>query len=134
MVAAINNNRYENLAIPQNQVYHLQGKDYFDAGNYAAAWANFNEAIKINPNEQLHYYMRGACSLNLGHYQAALADYNRAMSLARNNEEKGWIHFDLAILYYRMNDEQNALSHLTTAARLGNGMARNICLEAGIPY
>ena len=57
-----------------------------------------------------------------------------AMSLAKNNDEKGWIHFDLEILYNLMGDEQGALSHLTTAARLGNGMARNVCQEAGIPY
>lgn len=137
MVAAVNNNvvdRLDKLAIPQDQMFYQQGTNFFNAGNYAPAWAAFNEAIKINPKEQLYFYMRGACSSNLGHYKAALTDYNMAMSLAKNNDEKGWIHFDLAILYNLMGDEQSALSHLTTAARLGNGMARNICQEAGIPY
>jgi tetratricopeptide (TPR) repeat protein len=134
MVAAINNNRCENLAIPQDEAYFEYGADLFLAGNFGPAWTAFNEAIKINPRECMYFYMRGGCSLNMGHYRAALADYNMAMGLAKNNEEKGWVHFDLAVLYTQMGDEQNALSHLTTAARLGNGMARNTCLEAGIPY
>jgi tetratricopeptide (TPR) repeat protein len=115
-------------------MFYQNGVNLFNVGNYAPAWAAFNEAIKINPKEQLYFYMRGACSLNLGHYKAALTDYNMAMSLAKNNDEKGWIHFDLAILYAHMDDEQSALSHLTTAAQLGNGMAKNICQEFGIPY
>ena len=134
MVAAVNDNRLANLALPQDQAFFQQGRDLFNMGNNTAAWAAFNEATKINPKEQVYFYMRGACSSKMGHYKAALSDYNMAMSLAKNNEQRGWIHFDLAILYTNMGDEEKAKSHLTNAARLGNGMAQNICLEYGIPY
>ena len=133
MVAAINN-QVGNVGGPQDLAYYDQGVIFFNIGNYAAAWASFNEAIKINPREMIYYYMRGACSMNMGHYKSALIDYNKAMSLAKTNEERGWIHFDLALLYNAIGDEQNSLFHIVAAARLGNGLAQNICREVGIPY
>lgn len=137
MVLAISNNavnRFENLAIPKDQEFAQQGRIYFDAGNFNAAWYCFNEAIKINPKEQYYYYMRAACSSNQRNYQAALADYNKAISLAKSNEEKGWCHYDMAIMYAQMGDENTAKTHLINAARLGNGLAQNFCKQYGIPY
>lgn len=134
MVAAVNNNNNNYLAIPQDQAFAQQGRVYFDAGNYNAAWAAFNEAIKINPNEQFYYYMRAAWSGNQGNTQAAFADYNKAISLAKTNEEKGWSHYDMAILYANMGDENNAKAHLIAAARMGHGIAQNFCNQYEIPY
>jgi len=137
MVVPINNNTIkslDNLTVSQDQAFYQQGLSFFNAGNYSAAWVAFNEAIKINSKEQIYYYMRAACSLNLGQYKAALTDYNTALSLAKTNDERGWIHFDMAILYSLIGDEQQTLYHITTAARLGNEMSQQICKEAGIPY
>ncbi len=137
MVVAINNNAvnsFDNLAIPLDQAYAQQGKLYYDSGHFTGAWNCFNEAIKINPNEQYYYYMRAACSANLGNYNAAIADYNKALTVANNNEQKGWIHFDMAILYAGIGDENTAKHHLITAAKLGHGIARDVCNQNGIPY
>ncbi len=137
MVVATNNNKinkFENLTISQDAAFYQQGLRLFNENNYSAAWFAFNEAIKINPKEQIYYYMRAACSSNLGQYNAALTDYNTALSLAKTDNERGWIHFDMAILYNRIGDEQQALYHITTAGRLGHEMAQQICKEAGITY
>lgn len=111
-----------------------QGENFFNAGNYAAAWAAFNEAIKLNPKEMLYYYMRATCSSKLGNYKDALTDYNMTMSLSKNNEEKGAAHFDLAVLYNTMGDVQSARFHLQAAARLGDITAQNVCKEIGLAY
>lgn len=137
MVTSINNNtinRSNNSAYSQDKTFYQQGLSLFNAKNYFAAWTAFDNAIKINPKEQIYYYMRAACSVNLGHYNAALTDYNTALRLAKTNDEKGWIHFDMAILYNQIGNEQQALSHITTAARLGHAMAQQVCREAGISY
>lgn len=137
MVATLQNNtssHIQNLSIPQDELYFEQGVDLFHKGNYAAAWAAFDQAIKLNPHECCYFYMRGACCGKLGLFQAALKDYHTAMSLAKTNEEKGWIHFDLAMIYGLMDDETNGLFHLKKAAQLGNNLAKNVCQEAGIPY
>lgn len=88
MVTAISiNDRFDNFTDQSDQTFANQGRVYFDAKSYSAAWYCFNEAIKRNPNEQHHYYMRGACSGNLGNYQAAFVDYNKALSSGKLHEE-----------------------------------------------
>ncbi len=78
--------------------------------------------------------MRAACSGNLGQNDAAITDYNTALNLAKTDEEKGSIHFDLAILYNIIGNEQETLYHITTAARLGHGQAQQICKTLEISY
>src|SRR5579862_672261 len=118
----------------QDQTFAQQGKTYFDAGNFNGAWYCFNEAIKINPNEQFYYYMRAACSGRQGNTQAAIIDYNKALSVAKNDEQRGWIYYDLAITYAQMGDENTATAHLVTSAKCGNGLAQNFCNQYGITY
>ena len=135
MVAAINNiERFENFAIPQDQMFAQRGENLFNAGNFSAAWVAFNEAIKINPSEYYYYYMRAACSGNSGLFQASLVDLNKALILAKDNESKGFCHYDMAIVYVKLGDINTAQAHLITAAKLGNGLAQNVCKEYGIPY
>ncbi len=124
----------ENLAASLDEEFAQNGTLLFYSENYAPAWAAYNEAIKLNPKNWLYYYMRAACSCKLEHYRASLLDYKTALSLAKNNEEKGWVNLDLATLYDLMEDEQNAIAHLVTAAKLGNGMAQNICMEIEVFY
>ena len=140
MVTIIENSyghRVENRgqpALDTAQQYAQRGMAYFDAGDYNAAWHCFNEAIKINPHEQHYYYMRASCSANLSDFNAAIENYNAALKLAQNDQDKGWIHFDLAVLYGDHDDDDNALYHLTTAARLGLEIAQDMCNQFGIPY
>lgn len=134
MVAAINNDKHSvNLEI-QDQAFAQQGVAYFDAGFFKDAWNCFNNAIAINPNDILYYYMRAACSASMGNHQAALLDYNKALTLANGNNDRGMVHYDLAILYASIGDENNARSHLVIAARFGHAIAQNVCRQYGIPY
>ncbi len=123
-----------NVISGQDQMFAQQGRTYFDSGNYGAAWASFNEAIKINPKEQFYYYMRAACTVNLGNHQAAIDDYNKALTLANDNDAKGWIHYDMALLYAKMGDENNSVAHIRTSAKLGHGIARNCCDQFSVSY
>lgn len=123
-----------NVKYGEDQEFAQQGRTYFDCGNYSAAWAAFNEAIKINPNEQYYYYMRAACTGNLGNHKAALVDYNKALTLAKDNDSKGWIHYDMALMYAKMGDDNNTAHHLITSAKLGHGLAQNFCDQYGLRY
>ena len=78
--------------------------------------------------------MRAACSSQLKNYKAAISDYNKALKLANNSDEKGWIHFDMAVLYAQMGDENISEDHLVTAAKFGHGLAQNFCSQYGIRY
>ena len=78
--------------------------------------------------------MRGACFSNSGQYNEAITDYNTALNLSKTNIDKGWVHFDMAILYGRIGNEQKTHYHITTAARLGHEKAQQLCSKFGIPY
>ncbi|TRU85433.1 MAG: tetratricopeptide repeat protein, partial [Microcystis novacekii Mn_MB_F_20050700_S1D] len=45
------------------------------------AVADYNQAIKLNPDDANAYYNRGVAKYNLGDNQGAIADYNQAIKL-----------------------------------------------------
>ena len=133
MVAAVNNN-HAFAAVATDVQYALAGHDYFKTGNWNAALAQFNAAININPNVCGYRYMRAACYANLGMFPQSLAEYNTALNFAANNIDRANIHFDLALLADKMNDEEQVLFHIVAAARFGHLYAQQLCKEYGFPY
>jgi tetratricopeptide (TPR) repeat protein len=142
MITQVNNNinpKQANVGIPEDQKQFQQGQTFFDQGNFIGAWHCFNEAIKINPQE---LYFLGRCSAaealeDHNAYRALIAEYNKNLEWAQNNGQIGnqsWIHFDLGCLYAELDDDNTALTHMVTAARLGHTIARSICSQYGIPY
>ena len=89
-------------------VYHHEGENRFNAGDYAKAIINFDNAIQQNPKHIRAYFWRGQAKYSLGKskadqgnvaeaqslYQAAIDDYtltlkiNPEFALAYNN--RGW--------------------------------------------
>jgi len=137
MVTTINTNNvsnFNNTVLTSDTQLSQQGRMYFDAGNYTAAWYCYNEAIKIAPNEQYYYYMRGACNCGKGDFQGALSDYNIALSLAKNNIQKGPIHLDMAIVYAFLGDDKNSINQIVLAAKCAHPIAIEQCVKHGIPY
>jgi len=134
VVIAVNNNHLNNVGIPQDQLYATQGVSFYNAGNYSAAWSCFNEAIRINPNESKYFYGRAGASALLGNTQAAITDFNKAISLAKNNNEKGWAHYDMAIVYASLGNVEKAKFHVISAARCGHGISQDFCRQQGIAF
>ena len=137
MNTAINNNtvnRVNNLTGSRDQDFSLKGLEFYKANNLSAAWTAFNEAIRINPREWVYYYQRAACSACLGQYNVALADYNTALNLSKTNYDKGWCHFDMAIVYGIMGNGQKMEEHAKIAARFGNEKAQQALAAVGMTY
>jgi tetratricopeptide (TPR) repeat protein len=58
-----------------------EGEAAAKAGDHDRAIVNFNEAIRLNPNDAVAYFDRGVSYSNKGDLDRAIADYNEAIRL-----------------------------------------------------
>ena len=65
--------------------YINRGIAYYELGDNQRAIADFNEALRINPNDALAYYDRGIVRVRLGEFQGAIADYSEALRINPNS-------------------------------------------------
>ena len=76
---------------------------------------DFNEAIRLNPNDAEAYNGRGAVRYDQGDKQAALADYNEAIRLDPSYANA---YYNRGLLRDELGDKQGALADYNEAIRL----------------
>jgi tetratricopeptide (TPR) repeat protein len=67
----------QNLAIAFNN----RGNAYLDKRDYDRAIKDYDEAIRLDPNDDLYFGNRGDAFRITGQYERAIADYRKALSL-----------------------------------------------------
>ncbi len=73
--------------------YYNRGRSYYNKKDYDRAIAEYNQALRLDPNYVYAYNNRGLVYYNLKDYDRAIADYNQALKLdphytaAYNNRE-----------------------------------------------
>jgi len=102
--------------------YVARGEASLKAGKWEQAYADFNQAIELEPDNAEAYRYRGATFYKLGDAKTALKDYNQAITLDPNNSD---LFLNRGILQADSGDSQNALVDLDEAIRLNpkNAMA-----------
>jgi tetratricopeptide (TPR) repeat protein len=92
-----------------------QGSTDSHAGEYDKAIADYNEAIRLDPESILAFMGRGDAYTNKGDYDRALADYNEAIRL---NPRSALALSDRGVAYASKGDYDRALADFNEAIRL----------------
>ena len=65
--------------------YYNRGNAYYEKRDYDRAIADFDQAIKLNPNHDLAFYNRGLAFRDKGEIDRAVADFGQAIRLDPKN-------------------------------------------------
>ena len=79
------------------------------------AFNDFNQVIKLDPQNANSYVNRGVLYLQKGEKDLALKDYNQAIKL---NPQDAKAYKNRGMLYMLMNNYQQAIQDFKTAAKL----------------
>ena len=86
-----------------------------DLGDKKGAIADYNEAIRINPDFTEAYTNRGVAKSDLGDKKGAIADYNETI---RINPNFAIAYYNIACAYSLQNNLELALLNLQKAIQL----------------
>jgi tetratricopeptide (TPR) repeat protein len=107
------NNAIE-LQLDYAEAYIARGNAYKDLGQYQRAIEDYNEAIRLKPDD-VAFNNRGIAYTKLGQYQRAIEDYNEAIRLTPNLAAA---HYNRGNAYYSLGQNQRAIEEFNVAIRL----------------
>ncbi|MDB9379694.1 tetratricopeptide repeat protein, partial [Nodularia sphaerocarpa] len=96
-------------------VYRNRGKARSLLGDNQGAIADFNQAIKIQPQDALVYTARGNAYRKSGNYLDAIQDYSQALQI---NPDDPQAYYNRGIAYTCLEEMQNAVADYQQAARI----------------
>jgi tetratricopeptide (TPR) repeat protein len=111
--------------------YRERGIAAYGKGDFLGAIGNFDEAIRLNPDDAQSYNIRGNVWDELGIFERALADYDEAIRIDPNDPA---VYHDRAILWQRKGALDKALVDLDRAIRFSFDDANLYCDRGLIWY
>jgi tetratricopeptide (TPR) repeat protein len=99
--------------IDKESDFLYQGAEKFNRKDYRGAIADFNQAIRLKPNDAQPYYNRGLAHSRLGAHTGAISDYNQALRLNPKftdaYTDRGWDYYELGNYKQAISDCNNAI-------------------------
>ncbi|MEH2414348.1 tetratricopeptide repeat protein [Nostoc sp.] len=99
------------------QKLYQEGVNKYQAGNYEGAVEDFNQVIKLDPQNALAYNRRGDAYYRLGDYEQAQADSSQAILL---NPEDANAYFDRGFAFSELGKYKEAIADYTQAIKLNS--------------
>lgn len=96
-------------------VFTLRGNAYNDKGDYDRAFADYNEAIRLDPKDVYAFTGRGIAYDHKGDPDRAVADFSEAIRL---DPKYAKAFFNRGYAYYKNKDYDRAIADYTEAIRL----------------
>ena len=95
--------------------YRLRGSAYSLSNQFQSAIEDFDESLRLKPQDAFSLGSRAAARGNLGQYQAAIEDYNDAIRLG---SAEVWLLLGRGTTYEHLGLYQNAMRDYDEAVRL----------------
>jgi Tfp pilus assembly protein PilF/S1-C subfamily serine protease len=117
------------IPVPQGmkaEDYYKRGLRKVASGNRQGAIADYNEAIRIDPNYADPYYNRGMEKVLLGDKQGAIADYNEVIRINPNIAE---VYHMRGTAKYVLGDERSAIDDFNEAIRINPNYSDAYCFR-----
>lgn len=92
------------------------GVELAEEGRREEAIAEYDAAIRLNPQIADAYYNRGVAYANLGEHQQAIEDYNEALRL---DPQDAQAYANRALAYSRLGEDTDAQHDAERAIELG---------------
>ncbi|MEH1999529.1 MAG: tetratricopeptide repeat protein [Nostoc sp.] len=99
------------------QKLYQEGVNKYQAGNYEGAVEDFNQVIKLDPQNALAYNSRGDAYYRLGDYEQAQADSSQAILL---NPQDANAYFDRGFAFSELGKYKEAIADYTQAIKLNS--------------
>ena len=97
------------------ETYFTWGNTKYHLGDYKGAIADYDIAIRLNPDYAETYYNRGVAKGKLGQYFAAIADYDTAIRL---NPDYALAYLNRGVAKGKLGQHFAAIADYDTAIRL----------------
>lgn len=95
--------------------HHNRGLAHANRDDHDQAFADYDEAIRLDPDDYITYYMRGYLRQHREEYDAAITDYTQAIGL---NEDDPDVFRDRALARYYLGEYEESLPDLYTALKM----------------
>lgn len=89
-------------------------------GDYQSAIADYDQVLRISPQDADAYYGRGVARLELGDYQSAIADYNQVLRMTPQDADA---YYNRGVARYRLGRSQAAIEDWSQALRIDPNLA-----------
>ncbi len=108
---------YWQRAVCQTMMNNFNASHGIDARlKTAGAMSDFNQALRLSPNNAYIHYDRASLHLASGNTASAIADYTTAIRLEPHLAEA---YYNRGIIYYNEGDKASAVRDLSKAGELG---------------
>jgi len=105
----------EKSGLSEAEKHHKAGLQLESQGRLKEAIAEFDEAIRLDPNLSGAYNNRGIVYARLGQFQQAIKDFDEAIRL---NPRDALAYYNRATAYYHLDQFQSVIQDLEEAIRL----------------